>query len=58
MKAWSKSLLSRMNFVKRCATTKKLKMTMTDFEAGNTHFLYDVKALIELEEILDSLMLN
>lgn len=53
-KAWAKSLLSRMSFVKRCATTKKPKMTNTDFEAGK----YDAKALIELEEIPDSMVLN
>ena len=33
-KAWAKSLLSRMHFVKRCATTKQPKMRSLDFEAG------------------------
>ena len=47
-----------MSFVKRCATTKKPKTTNTDFEVGKTQFLYDAKALIELEEIPDSLVLN
>ena len=32
-KACAKSLLSRMHFVKRCATTKKPTITITDFEA-------------------------
>ena len=31
-KAWAKSLLSRMHFVKQRATTKKPKITITDFE--------------------------
>ena len=47
-----------MHFVKRRATTKKPKITTTDFEASKTQFLYDAKALIELEEIPDSLVLN
>ena len=57
-KAWAKSLLSRMHFVKRHASTKKSKITTTDFEVGKTQFLYDAKALIELEDIPDSLVLN
>jgi len=57
-KSWAKSLLSRMHFVKRCATTKKPKMSTIDFEVGKTQFLYDAKVLIELEEIPDSLVLN
>ena len=47
-----------MHFVKRHAITKKPKITTTDFEAGKTQFLYDAKALIELEGIPDSLVLN
>jgi len=57
-KAWAKSLLSRMHFVKRCATTKQPKMSSIDFEAGKAQFLYDAKVLIEMEEIPDSLVLN
>ena len=45
-KAWAKSLLSRMHFVKGRATTKKPKLTTTDFEASKNQFLYDAKALI------------
>ena len=36
IKTCAKSLLSRMHFVKRCATTKKPKITTTDFEAGKS----------------------
>ena len=57
-KAWAKSLLSRIHFVKRSATTKKPKMSLIDFEAGKAQFLYDAKTLIEMEEIPDSLVLN
>jgi len=53
-----KSLLSRMHFVKRCATTKQPKMSSLDFEAGKAQFLYDPKVLIEMEEIPNSLVLN
>ena len=56
-KAWAKSLLLRMHFVERRATTKKPKLT-TDFEASKIQFLYDAKSPIELEEISDSLVLN
>jgi len=38
------------------ATTKKPKMSSMDFEAGKAQFLYDVKTLIEMKEMPDSLM--
>ena len=47
-----------MHFVKRHATTKKSKITTTDFKVGKTQFLYDAKALIKMEDIPDSLVLK
>ena len=56
-KYWAKSLMIRMNFVKRKATTKA-KISNVNFEENKTQFVYDVKAIMELEEIPDDLVIN
>ena len=47
----------RMNFVKRKATTKA-KISNVNFEENKTQFVYDVKAIMEFEEIPDDLVIN
>ena len=57
-KGWAYSLLKRMNFVKRKATTSKSKYTITNFEAMKKSFLDEVVATVTMEEIPPELILN
>ena len=54
---WAKSLLYRMNFVKRkgCSTTKQM---VHDFESIKVNFLNDVFAIVKMEDIPDELIFN
>ena len=56
-KDWAKSLLSRMGFVKRKATTKA-KVSVKDFEARKTTFLNDVFTTVIMEDILQERIVN
>ena len=56
-KSWAKYLLSRMGFVKRRASTKGKKLA-TDFHELKAQFLFDIKAMIEMEEIPQDLVIN
>ncbi len=56
-KSWALSLLQRMGFVKRRNTTKS-KVTIADFEEKKMQFLFDIKAIIEMEEIPPELVIN
>ena len=56
-KYWAKSLMIQMNFVKRKATTKA-KISNVNYEENKTQFVYDVKAIMELEKIPDDLVIN
>ena len=56
-KDWAKSLLSRMVFVKRKATTKA-KISVKDFEARKTTFLSDVFTTVIMEDIPQELIVN
>ena len=47
-----------MNFVKRKATTKKPKVTVSNFEELRFQYLMNIKAIITLEEIPDDMILN
>ena len=49
-KTWAKSFLQRIGYVKRRASSTA-KMTITDFEAGRDQFLFDIKTIVEMEEI-------
>ena len=49
-KTWAKSLLQRMGFVKRKATTKA-KVSIENFEELKVQFLIDIKTIVTLEEI-------
>ena len=49
-KSWAKCLMLRMGFVKRRASTKA-KVSVADFEQFKTQFIFDIRAVIEMEEI-------
>lgn len=55
---WAYSLLKRMNFVKRKATTAKSKYTGTDFKEVKKAFLNEVVTTTTMEEIRPELILN
>ena len=57
-KDWAKYLLSKMDFVKRKATTKKPKMTVANFDELKDNFLIDIKAIATIEEVPDDMILN
>ena len=54
---WAKSLLHRMNFVKRRGSSTA-KLTVTNFEAVKEQFIIDVNAVVEMEEIPPQLVFN
>ena len=56
-KHWAKSLLAYMGFVKRRVTTKA-KFSVDEFEEHKLQFLFDSKAIIEMEDIPESLIIN
>ena len=56
-KHWVRSLMTRMNFVKQRGNSKS-KVTCTNFEELREQFLFDIKTIIEFEEIPDDLILN
>ena len=49
-KNWAKYLMERMGFVKRRASTKA-DVSAFDFDKLKSQFLFDIKAIIEMEEI-------
>ena len=57
-KHWAHSLLKRIKFVQRKATTSMSKPTMTNFEEKKREFLSDVATTVEMEEIPAELVLN
>ena len=56
-KEWARNLLRRLGYVKRWASTK-MKVTPDDFDALKSQSLFDVKCIIELEEIPKALVVN
>ncbi len=50
-------LLQRMGYVKRRASSKA-KVTVSDFEAYKSQFVYDINTIIEMEEIPTELVIN
>ena len=55
---WALSLLRRMNFVQRRATTAKGKFAVENFKEKRKQFLSDLVSIVELEEIPPELVLN
>ena len=56
-KDWAKSLLFRINFVKRRGSSTA-KMPVANFEAVKEQFVIDVNAVIEMEDIPQQLVFN
>ena len=56
--AWGYSLLKRMNFVRRKATTSKSKHSVANFDQLKRDFLNDVHTMVMIEEIPLQLILN
>ena len=57
-KFWAHSLMKRMNFVQRKATTSKSKSSLVDFEEKKAEFLDAVAEAVVMEEIPAELVLN
>ncbi len=57
-RSWAKSLLSRMGFVKRRATTKQSNVPIREFEKIKKSFLEEIDTHVQLEEISPELILN
>ena len=55
---WALSLLERMKFVKRKATTAKSKESVADFLERKQAFLREVVTTVEMEEVPVELILN
>ena len=56
-KHWGKHLLTRMGFVQRRASTKA-KITVPNVEEVKAQFLFDIKMLVEMDEIPFDLISN
>ena len=56
-KHWAKYLMERMGLGKRPASTKA-KVSLPDFDRFKVQFPFDVKAVIEIEEIPCELIIN
>ena len=54
---WAKSLLKRMNFTRRCGTTKA-KVTPEQFIEKKAQFLQEIIDIVTIEEIPPSLIFN
>ena len=54
---WAKSFLQRIGFVKQRGSSTA-KMTVANFEEIREQFLFDIKAIIDLEEIPPDLVFN
>ena len=57
-KDWAKYLLAQIKFVKRKATTKKCKITVSKFDELKDNFLMDIKAIVTMEEVPNEMILN
>ena len=55
---WAYSLLKRMKFVRRKATTSKSKYTVANFEEQKKSFLDEVVTTVSMEEISPELLMN
>lgn len=55
---WARSLLRRMKFIQRKATTAKSKYTVENFAEIKKAFLQDVVSVVTMEEVPPELILN
>ena len=56
-KHWGKHLFTRMGFVKHRASTKA-KIIVPNFEEVKAEFLFDIKVLVEMDDIPFDLIIN
>ena len=56
-KKWAQNFLSRMGYVKRKATTKA-SISDFDFEAQKEQYLFDIRTIVDMEEIPEDLNFN
>ena len=56
-KHWAKYLMEQMGFVKRRVSTKA-KVSVSDFRQLKAQFVFNVIAVIEMEEIPGELVIN
>ncbi len=56
-KFWAQSLLHRMGYVKRRASTKS-KVLVSEFDILKNQFLFDIKSIVDIEEIPPELIIN
>ena len=56
-KFWLARFLERLGFVKRKSNTKA-NVSISDFEENKAQFLFDVKTIINMEEIRSDLVIN
>ena len=56
-KEWAHYLLHRLGYVKR-KSNSKAKVTRSDFVQIQSHFLADIRAILEMEEVLPALVVN
>ena len=56
-KEWAKSVLRRMGFTKR-RTNTKCKVNPDNFDEIKQQYLIDIRAAIEMDDILPSLVIN
>ena len=54
---WASSIMTRMNFVKRCGNSKA-KVTVSNFDTLKKQYVSDIQVISEFEEIPDELILN
>ena len=54
---WAKSLLCRLNFVKR-RDSSTAKISVTNFEELKEQYLFDIKAVTMMEEVPPELIIN
>ena len=57
-KDWAKYLLAKMKYVKQKGTTKKSKVTVSNFDELKDNFLMDIKAVVTMEEVPEDMVLN
>ena len=56
-KYWAQDFLNRIGYVKRRVSTKT-KVHPSDFEAKRAQFLFDIRSLVEMEDIPKDLIIN
>ena len=55
---WARSLMMRMGFVKRRATTKVSRLTVENFELIKSRFLEEITTFVQMEDIPPELIFN